>query len=235
MSRSLRRGALAAALTLASLPLAAACAAGTDADTLQIKPDNATTDLGALRIQNVAVVVGEDGTAAVTGSITNTGAEPAVLESITLDGAATPVQLLPAADESGATATEVTVAPNGQVQFGGEGNAQALAPAGTAVEPGSFHDVTFRFAEQGETMLQAAVYEGEGLYADVAPTPTASPTASPAASPAASTSPAAGESAEAGEGAADQAGASASASASSSASSSASGAASDAEGAEAGH
>ncbi|MFD0528885.1 hypothetical protein ACFQ1I_21065 [Kitasatospora arboriphila] len=56
MSRSLRRGAVAAIVLAAVLPLSA-CAAGNQAETLQIKPDNAATSVGQnLRLNNVLLV-----------------------------------------------------------------------------------------------------------------------------------------------------------------------------------
>ena len=43
VSRSLRRGALAAAAIVFSIASLAACGAGNDAQTLEVKPDNAAT------------------------------------------------------------------------------------------------------------------------------------------------------------------------------------------------
>ncbi|MEU3558403.1 DUF461 domain-containing protein, partial [Streptomyces fragilis] len=56
MSSSLRRGALAAAAIAFSIASLAACGAGNNAETLQIKPDLADITVGDIKVQNVAVL-----------------------------------------------------------------------------------------------------------------------------------------------------------------------------------
>lgn len=80
MSSSLRRGALAAAATAFSIAALSACAAGTDAQTLEVKPDNAETAVGDIKIQNAIVitqpVTDSPGPAVVSATLFNTGSTP---------------------------------------------------------------------------------------------------------------------------------------------------------------
>lgn len=56
MSRSLRHGALAATAIAFSITALSACAAGNNAATLGVRPDNASTQSGAIKVQNVNVI-----------------------------------------------------------------------------------------------------------------------------------------------------------------------------------
>ena len=60
MSSSLRRGALAAAAVAFSIASLSACGAGNNAQTLEIKPDNAATSVGDIKIQNAMVITQPD-------------------------------------------------------------------------------------------------------------------------------------------------------------------------------
>ena len=60
MSSSLRRGALAASAIVFSIASLAACGAGGDAQTLEIKPDNAATKVGDLKVQNALIITQPD-------------------------------------------------------------------------------------------------------------------------------------------------------------------------------
>ncbi|MGX9227600.1 hypothetical protein ACWV95_17770 [Streptomyces albus] len=89
MSSSLRRGTLAAAtLALAAVSLTA-CGAGNDAQTLRIRPDNAATHVGDIKIQNVNIVTDPHGSgeATVTARIFNEGSKDQVLKGVTSKGA----------------------------------------------------------------------------------------------------------------------------------------------------
>ena len=93
MSSSLRRGALAAAAIAFSIASLAACAAGNNAQTLEIKPDNAATSVGDIKIQN-AIVVTQLGTetkgpAVVSATIFNAASTDQTLDSVTVEGADT--------------------------------------------------------------------------------------------------------------------------------------------------
>ncbi|AXI78265.1 copper chaperone PCu(A)C [Peterkaempfera bronchialis] len=186
MSRSLRRGAI-AALVLAIVPLSA-CAAGTDAASLQVKPDHAATSLGNnLQLNNILLVTepGDGSTesetrpAAVSVNISNTGPTAQILRSVTVGGAAT-------AEFTGADGSrvgEISVPAGGSVLLGGPGQ-PTVHVADAKVQQGGYSPVTFDFDTAGTVSAEAAVVSGTGEYASFAPTASASPTA-----PAASASP----------------------------------------------
>lgn len=110
MSRSLRRGALAASAVVFSIASLAACAAGNDAQTLQIKPDNAAVTKGEIEIQNALVITqGEKdkkGPAVVSATVFNNGTTAQTLDGITLPGGKGTVALKAAEGGSG----KITVA-----------------------------------------------------------------------------------------------------------------------------
>ncbi|MEU3568926.1 DUF461 domain-containing protein [Kitasatospora sp. NPDC036755] len=183
MSRSLRRGSIAAiaAIAIASL---SSCAAGNTPDTLQIKPDNAAATLGTnLRLNNIVVVTAEGasgdhtGPANVVVNIANTATTPAELQSVTVGGAAATF-----ADAAGAPLSEIVVPAGGSVVIGGQGNPSATAASAT-VHVGGFAPTVFTFKDGQKVEAQAAVSpdsgeHGRGLYQGFGPTP--SPTATPA-------------------------------------------------------
>ncbi|MFF3597534.1 DUF461 domain-containing protein [Kitasatospora indigofera] len=193
MSRSLRRGSLAAiaAIAIASL---SACAAGNNAETLEVKPDNTSVTLGTdLRLNNIVVVTGDEtsgehtGPANVTVNISNTGAEPAKLESISVEGGGTATLT----DPSGAPLKELIIKPGDAVLLGGPGQPTARLASAT-LQVGGFVPTTFAFEKAGQVQAEAAVYANFGYYKGFGPTPTPSAPASPAAgtaSPAAAPSP----------------------------------------------
>ncbi|MFI6446342.1 DUF461 domain-containing protein [Kitasatospora sp. NPDC050543] len=188
MSRSLRRGSIAAiaALAIASL---SACAAGNSAETLEVKPDTASATVGNdLRLNNIVVVTGDEssgkhtGPANLTVNISNTGALPAILQSVTVDaGTAT------FADASGAPTASIVIPPNGAVAIGGAGNPTARIASAT-LEVGGFVPTTFAFDSGAKAEADANVYPNKGYFAGYGPAGAARP-ATPAtpASPAAAT------------------------------------------------
>ncbi|HZG03282.1 MAG TPA: DUF461 domain-containing protein [Streptomyces sp.] len=191
MSSSLRRGALAAialALPIASL---AACGAGPEAQSLNIRPDNAAARIGDIRVQNVNIVTAEEGSgpATVTAHIFNGGSKDEKLESITVTGSGRTVELSPAEGE------DLTIPAGGSLALGGEDNASALiADAEQAgIRSGNAQPVVFEFSSTGRVELRAtvvpAVHSWEGYGPSTAPTPTAEPSASEPSEPGASQSP----------------------------------------------
>jgi hypothetical protein len=227
VSRSLRRGTLAATVATVALTTLAACGAGADAQSLEVRPDNAATAAGNLKLQNIAVITaaGAEGSdagavteaaagkeAAVTGRIFNNGTTAETLQAITLPGATGTVRLRPAKGTG-----SVTVPAGGSLLLGGTGNASAVIDGGAeGAQDGNAQPLVFRFSEQGEVTVRAFVVPAKGYYADYGPTAAPSPSPKPAETPAASESPA-GVSAEAGASAESGASAEASSSASASA------------------
>ncbi|MCX2925749.1 DUF461 domain-containing protein [Streptomyces sp. NEAU-W12] len=183
MSSSLRRGAIAAAAIAFSIAPLSACAAGNNAQSLQIQPDNASTTVGAIKIQNAIVVTQPDrestGPAVVAATLFNEGRTDQTLESVTLPGTGKSAELSPA--EGGS----LTVPAGGRLILGGAGNASAvLSSSREAVQDGNAQPVTFTFSETGDVSLRALVYPAEGFFSDWGPSniPTA-PDASAEASP----------------------------------------------------
>ncbi|MFD8414123.1 DUF461 domain-containing protein [Streptomyces sp. HUAS TT3] len=208
MSRSLRRGALAATAVVFSIASLAACGAGSDAQTLQIKPDNASASKGEIEIQNALVITQgtkeRTGGAVVSATLFNNSMKPEVLESIALPGRGK-VTLKPA-EGSG----KVVVPSGGSIVIGGKGNASAVIEGPSeAVRDGAAQELVFKMSSTGEIPLQAFVVPNTGAFASFgpsqapaagpsAPASPAAPSGSPSGSPAASPSPAASGSPAAG-------------------------------------
>ncbi|OEV27595.1 hypothetical protein AN219_22445 [Streptomyces nanshensis] len=189
MSSSIRRGTLAAtALALAVVTLSA-CAAGHDAETLEIKPDNAATSVGSVKVQNVNIITPDSGPgpSAVTARIFNEGSKDETLTAITVKGAGARVKLRPAKGEQ-----KLTVPAGGSLALGGKGNASAELPeAGAgAVQDGNAQPISFDLSRTGKVTLRATVVPAHGDYKHfgptVAPSPSttsATPSGSPTSSP----------------------------------------------------
>lgn len=198
MSSSLRRGALAAVAIAFSIASLSACAAGNNAQTLQIQPDNAATTVGDIKIQNAVVITQPDlestGPAVVAATLFNEGSTDQTLESITLPGTGKTAELTPA--EGGS----LTVPAGGSLIIGGEGNASAVLPSSReAVQDGNAQQVTFTFSETGEVGLRAFVVPAESFFESWGPSEI------PAA-PGTSTEPSAESSDEPAPGSTDEAG-----------------------------
>ncbi|MFF3503591.1 DUF461 domain-containing protein [Streptomyces sp. NPDC003247] len=185
MSSSLRRGALAASALAFSIATLAACGAGNDAQTLEIKPDNAATTVGDIKLQNVVVITQPDpestGPAAVSATVFNNSDAAQTLESITVEGVDEPVEIKPAKGDG-----ELTVPAGGSVVIGGADNASAVLPGGSeAVQDGNAQKVTFTFSETGAVSLRAFVVPAESYFTEWGPSevPTAPESASASETP----------------------------------------------------
>ncbi|MGR8009857.1 DUF461 domain-containing protein [Streptomyces hypolithicus] len=195
MSRSLRRGAVAATAIVFSIASLAACGAGNDAQTLGVRPDNAATAVDDIKIQNAAVVTQPkpeaDGPAVVTGTLFNNGDKAETLESVKLPGTSTEVTLKPAKG-----AGPVTVPAGGSLLLGGRGNASAVIADGSqATRNGDVQRVVFELSETGAVELQAFVVPATQYFKGIGPSELPKPSAaSPAgtgtATPSGSPSPA---------------------------------------------
>jgi hypothetical protein len=187
VSRSLRRGALAASVLALSLASLAACSAGNNAQTLGVKPDTAATTIRNINIQNATVVTQSQpdsgGPAVVTGTVFNTGRTREALQAIALPGTGTTVKLSPAKGSG-----PVFVPAGGSVQLGGDGNASAVIENGSeAARNGDVQQVVFTFSQTGDVGLKAlvlpAVSYRKGVGPSALPNPPASPSASPSGTP----------------------------------------------------
>lgn len=188
MSRSLRRGALAATAIVFSIASLSACAAGSDAQTLEIKPDNAAVTKGDIKIQNALVITpstkDKKGPAAISATVFNGGSSPQTLDGITLAGGKTKATVKPAEGTG-----KVVVPAGGSLVLGGKGNASAVVEGGReAVQDGNVQEVVFQLSSAGDVKLGAYVVPGAGMYAAFGPTEAPAPApgaagASPSGSP----------------------------------------------------
>ncbi|MDF9814763.1 DUF461 domain-containing protein [Streptomyces sp. SPB162] len=179
MSSSLRRGALAAALALSIAPLAA-CGAGNNAQTHEVRPDNAATTVGDIQVQNAVILTQQAGSgpASVSARIFNNGNADQTLQSLKVG------DTLTAALAGPAGAKTVTVPSHGSVLLGGAGNASATLPTSTeAIKDGDFQRVALTFSATGEVAINANVLPAAGYYEKFGATP------APAAAPSAKTTP----------------------------------------------
>ncbi|MFE5399347.1 DUF461 domain-containing protein [Streptomyces sp. NPDC056568] len=172
MSSSLRRGALAAAAIAFSIASLAACGAGHNAQTLEIKPDNAATTVGDIQIQNAIVITQPDlestGPAVVSATLFNNGRTDQTLESITVVGTDKSAELKPAEGEKGGNG--LTVPAGGSVVIGGKNNASAVLPSSReAIRDGNAQEITFTFSKTGEVSLKAFVVPAESYFSGWGP------------------------------------------------------------------
>lgn len=189
MSSSLRRGALAAAAIAFSIASLAACGAGDDAQTLEVKPDNAAVSVGAIKVQNALVITQPitdaspqpSGPAVISATLFNTSKDPQTLDSVSVDGIGT-ATLTPAKGKG-----KLTVPAFGSIVLGGKGNASAaLTDVGTGLEDGNAQKVTFTLSTTGAVSLSAFVVPADSYFTKWGPT--AIPTPAPGASATATTS-----------------------------------------------
>ncbi|WP_250399615.1 DUF461 domain-containing protein [Streptomyces cellostaticus] len=182
MSSSLRRGALGAAAIAFSVASLAACGSGNDAQTLQVKPDNAATSVGSIKVQNATVITQPDltstGPAVVSATIFNTGRTAQTLQSIALPGTGKTATLHPAKGQS------LTIPPQGSLVLGGKDNASAVLDSSReAVRDGNAQKVTFTFDKTGDVSLHAFVVPATSYFSGWGPSdvPSASASAAPGA------------------------------------------------------
>ncbi|AKN71100.1 MULTISPECIES: hypothetical protein [Streptomyces] len=187
MSSSLRRGALAASAIVFSIASLAACGAGNNSQTLEIKPDNAATSVGAIKIQNALVITQPDrestGPAAIAATVFNSGRTDQTLQSISVAGSGESVQLKPAKGQS------LTVPAGGSLIIGGKDNASATLPGGReAVQDGNAQKITFTFSKTGKVSLNAFVVPATSYFDKWGPTEIPSAPASGTGAPGATAS-----------------------------------------------
>ncbi|MFI5676510.1 copper chaperone PCu(A)C [Streptomyces cellulosae] len=192
MSSSLRRGALAAAAIAFSIASLAACGAGNNAQTLEIKPDNAATSVGPIKLQNIVVITQPNlkvkGPAVISGTVFNNGDKPQTLDSVSVAGGGT-AKITPAKGKG-----KLTVPAGGSVVLGGKGNASAaLKDVGQSVQDGNAQKVTFTFSKTGEVSLSAFVVPADHYFTEWGPTAVPS-TPGGTGKPSTSQEPGAGES-----------------------------------------
>ncbi|MER7637948.1 DUF461 domain-containing protein [Streptomyces sp. NPDC126522] len=190
MSSSLRRGALAAAAIAFSIASLAACGAGNDAQTLEVKPDNAAVSVGVIKVQNALVITQPDttakGPAVISATLFNTGKDPQTLDSVSVEGAGSAT--LSSAKGKG----KLVVPAFGSLVLGGKGNASAALSDSGSIPDGNAQKITFTLSTTGAVSLSAFVVPADSYFTKWGPT--AIPSAAPGASATTSGSPKPGKS-----------------------------------------
>lgn len=165
MVRSFRRGALAAVFALSLAPLAAACSAGNDAQTLKVRPDSDFVAVGDIKVQN-AVVITQDagaGPSTVSARLFNNGDADQTLQAVRVGDKAVAL----AADGGGQA---VTVPAHGSVLLGGKGNPSATVDTTTeALRDGDVENAVFQFSTTGPVAIQVNVIPATGTYKEFGP------------------------------------------------------------------
>ena len=190
MSSSLRRGALAAATIAFSIASLAACGAGNDAQTLEVKPDNAAVSVGTIKVQNALVITqpltesGSEaaGPAVISATVFNTSKDPQTLDSVSVDGAGA-ATLTPAKGKG-----KLEIPAGGSLVLGGKGNASAALTDPSGITDGNAQKVTFTLSRTGGVSLSAFVVPADSYFTKWGPTsipstPAAGSTATGSASP----------------------------------------------------
>ncbi|WP_406147018.1 DUF461 domain-containing protein [Streptomyces sp. NBC_01012] len=181
MSRSLRHGAFAATALVFSIAALSACSAGNDAQTLQVRPDNAATAVDSIKIQNLNIITqpepDAEGPAVISATLFNDGPKREVVEKVALPGTNATVTLQPAKGKG-----PLVVPAGGRLIIGGENNASAVIENGRqAGSNGSVQTVAFTFSETGDIDLGAAIVPATSFFEKFGPSalPSAEPTPSP--------------------------------------------------------
>ncbi|MFG2501654.1 DUF461 domain-containing protein [Streptomyces sp. NPDC048441] len=170
MSRSLRRGAIAATAIAFSLASLAACGAGSNAQTLEVKPDNAATAVGDIKIQNAMVITQPDlkstGPAVVAATIFNNGRTDQTLDGIAVNGTGKTAKITPAKDDKvSKRGGPLTIPAGGSVIIGGKDNASAVLPSSReAVKDGNAQPVTFSFSKTGDVKMKTFVVPADSYF-----------------------------------------------------------------------
>ncbi|MET7637269.1 DUF461 domain-containing protein [Streptomyces sp. NPDC005438] len=198
MSSSLRRGTLAASALALSIPALAACGAGNDAQTLEIKPDNAAVTEGTIKIQNVNVVTTREGKgpATVVARLFNSGDRDQTVKAVAVSGVK--ATLTPPKNAPGRS-NAVVVPAGGSVAFGGQvdgkdNKADEVAVAliesieKTGARNGNAQPVVFDLSSTGVIKLRATVVPNTHHWKEYGPKaqpslPEASPSDSPSGEP----------------------------------------------------
>ncbi|KNB51443.1 hypothetical protein [Streptomyces caatingaensis] len=169
MSSSLRRGALAATVLALSIATLSACGAGNDAQTLEVKPDNAAVAVGDIKLQNINVITQPEldskGPAVITGQLFNNGDKDQTLSAVKLPGKKVTVQLTGAKG-----AGPVVVPAGGSLTLGGKGNASAVLPNGReSIKDGEQQQLSFVFSRTGDVRIGAFVVPATHYFKEWGP------------------------------------------------------------------
>ncbi|WP_254878707.1 copper chaperone PCu(A)C [Streptomyces sp. NA04227] len=168
---SLRRGALAATAVAFSVAALGACAAGNNAPTLEIKPDNAYAQVEDIKVQNALVITQPHhdvkGPTAVSATLFNNGDTDQVLQSVTVDGQKAELK---AAKGKALEKGGLVVPAHGSIVLGGKNNAVAtLATLPKGLTLGDVAPTAFTFSKTGDVKLDSFVVPADGSFTEWGP------------------------------------------------------------------
>ena len=165
----MRRRLAAAALAVALVPAMAACSTGPNAPTTQQGPSGNGTNAnqGAIQLRAITIVKGGAGLPIGTfvGTFVNTGSEPDVLRSVTVDdpkGGTTDIT------GSNAVASTLLLPPTTTTQVGYQGTTH-IDVKGFTIAPSAYATVTFTFAKAGQITIPVMAVQPVGIYAGLGP------------------------------------------------------------------
>ena len=195
----------AAALLLAVAPLAAACGAGFNADSLTVRPNAGAGTSDNLKINNVWVVVDPAaGQAQVIGAVSNSGSAPDSVTGASASGVPAKVTGTVASSAVACFRTTVTggtvaIPRRRSVSFGEAGCPRLSLANATLFRPGRIAPVTLMFGQAPPLTVNAQIVAATGLFARyrlprvivvvTVPRPTGQATGTATASSSASASP----------------------------------------------
>jgi hypothetical protein len=165
---SMRRLA-AVTLALALVPALAACSTGNNAPTTMQGPSGNGTNAnqGPIQLRAITIVKGGAGLPIGTfvGTFVNTGSEPDVLRSVTIDdpkGATTEVT------GTNAVASTLSLPGFSSTQIGYQGTTH-IDVRGLTIDPSAYATVTFTFAKAGKVTIPVMAVQPVGIYAGLGP------------------------------------------------------------------
>jgi hypothetical protein len=178
-SRRSRAGLATAAVVAVVAPLAAACGAGFNSAALDVKPNAGAGSAGAVKVNNVWVIVDPTtGNAEVIGAVANTGTTAESVTGVQVGDTGAQIRLPsgPIVD-----ADNYSIDAGQSVSFG-EQNQPVIAVAAASLTPGKLTPVSFSFGDSGSVTVTAQIQSDAGLWAGY--DPNAANTISPALAPA---------------------------------------------------
>jgi len=174
-----RRSLSAAALLALGGAFAAGCGAGFNAESLGVRPNTGTAQVGSLKVNNVWVVVDPaTGNAEIIGAVANTGTSADQLVSAKAGGL--PATVRPAAPAVVSVSAAlpnpgisvrgdtVSIASGAAVSFGRAGRPELEIPA-SSFSPGRITRVDLDFAHAGSTTVTAQIMPNTGLFKEYDP------------------------------------------------------------------
>lgn len=161
--RARRTTAALAIVTLAVTPMLAGCFSGPAATTTVQSGQNSgngqSAKAGDLSVENATLVLGENGSATLIGSVFNAGGQDDRILAVTING--TPAVVTPGSE---------LIPANGGINYGYDGT-HYINTYTLQVEPSAFVPVTMQFQNAGSVEMSVMTVPPTGIYEGIAPNP----------------------------------------------------------------